>query len=129
MQIDKQLHLFALNKAQATKNEIAAKIPKTRASMPPIALRKFAPISGIMLYIMFPIIPENAPNTAAAITKKIPIIISKIPKTVMPVGLPFHMPRCSMVLFIGVISGLPHTGQKFSSVTSLPQFEQNPNGI
>ena len=33
---------------------------------------------------MFPIIPENAPKTRAAIAKTTPKIISKIPKTVMP---------------------------------------------
>jgi len=79
---------------------------------------------------MSPIIPENAPKTAAAIAKKTPEIISKIPKIVMPVGLLFHVPRCSILLFIGGISGLPHTGQKFSlDVTSLPQLGQNPNVI
>ena len=124
-------HLFALNKAQAIKNEIAAKIPKTAASMPPIAPMK-SPMPGIIPDIIFPIIPENAPKNIAAIAKKIPEIISSIPKTVMPVGLRIsglsHVPRCTIVLFMGANSGLPHTGQKFSlDVTSLPQFEQNPN--
>ena len=125
-------HLFALNKAQAIRNEIAAKITKTAASMPPIAPMK-PPMPGIIPDIIFPIIPENAPKTAAAIAKKTPEIISSIPKTVMPVGLRisgllYHVPRCSIVLFMDVNSGLPHTGQKFSlDVTSLPQFGQNPN--
>ena len=73
-------HLLPLNKAQAIKNEIAAKIPKTAASMPPSA-----PInSPIIPYIM---VPERAPRIAAAITKTTPEIISKIPKIVIPVGL------------------------------------------
>ena len=126
-------HLFALNKAQAIKNEIAAKIPKIAASMPPIALMKSPTMPGIISDIIFPIIPENAPKTTAAIAKKTPEIIFSIPKTVMPVGLCIsgllsNVPRCSIVLFMGANSGLPHTGQKFSlDVTSLPQFEQNPN--
>ena len=80
-------HLLALNKAQAIKNEIAAKIPKATASMPPITPMKSATIPGIMSDIIVPIIPENAPKSAANVANKTPEIISNIPKTVMPVGL------------------------------------------
>lgn len=78
---------------------------------------------------MFPIMPENAPRNAADIARITPIIICKIANTVIPVGLSFPVLSLSTVLFVGAVSGLPHAGQKFSSVTSLPQLGQNPNVI
>src|SRR5574338_1311300 len=76
---------------------------------------------------MWPI-PATAPAIMAAAEKTTPEIISKMPRIVIPVGLLFHVPRCSIVLFIGSLCGLPQAVQKMSSdFTSLPQLEQNPN--